>query len=107
MDQTTAVEPDHLLAALAWWKYSQDSATYLFGDRLGDPDADRLADAITRRPGLTRSDAYQLFHGHATKPRIDRAFLLLEQHGRAHATKEETEGRTAECWYPGPDRGAA
>jgi Protein of unknown function (DUF3987) len=35
------VQPPHLRAALALWRYCEESATYIFGDSLGDPMADQ------------------------------------------------------------------
>ena len=36
----------HLQAALAFWKYCDNSARYLFAGTTGDPIADRLLDAL-------------------------------------------------------------
>src|SRR5262249_56231827 len=47
----------HLEAALALWKYCEDSARYIFGDAMGDPTADSILAALrgAAESGLTRT----------------------------------------------------
>jgi DNA replicative helicase MCM subunit Mcm2 (Cdc46/Mcm family) len=46
LDLSTKVRPQHLRAALALWKYSERSATWIFGTATGDPNADRILSAL-------------------------------------------------------------
>jgi len=46
----------HLEAGLAVWRYSSDSARWIFGDSLGDPTADDIWTLAKDRPaGVTRT----------------------------------------------------
>jgi len=42
MDQSNVIRKEHLEASLALWRYSEASCLYLWGDSVGDPDADKL-----------------------------------------------------------------
>ena len=46
LDQSPVIGKEHLLAALALWEYAEASAEYIFGARMGDPVADKIADAL-------------------------------------------------------------
>lgn len=90
----------HLRAALAVWRYAEDSARYLFGDALGDPVADTILRALRANPeGLTRTDILKgLFSGHDRG--IDRALALLMERGLARSERRgETGGRPEERWF--------
>jgi hypothetical protein len=56
LDCNETISLPHLEAALAVWRYSLDSARWIFGDSLGDPTADEIWQAAKQRPdGLTRT----------------------------------------------------
>ena len=40
LDGSAVIRLEHLQAALAIWRYCEESARLIFGDKLGDPDAD-------------------------------------------------------------------
>ena len=44
------VEAHHVRAALALLAYSEASVSEIFGDRLGDADAEKILEALKRRP---------------------------------------------------------
>jgi hypothetical protein len=89
-----------LRAALALWRYCEDSARYIFGGKLGDHAADRLLEALRETPaGLTRSDMRSLLGNRIASERIDTALELLHEHGFAAAKREPTDGRPAERWH--------
>lgn len=100
LDQVWLIEPEHLKAALAVWDYCEASCRYLFGESLGDPDADRLLRRLRREPdGLTRTEiSKSLFKGHRSATRIDRALSLLEGYGVAFPETKPTKGRSTEVW---------
>jgi hypothetical protein len=58
LDGSRNIEPPHLQAAWALWRYCRDSAAYLFGSRLGDPQGEKLLDAFDLAPGrrMSRKD---------------------------------------------------
>ena len=45
-DLSTVVRVEHLRAALAVWRFSFESARYQFGDRTGNPVADKIREAL-------------------------------------------------------------
>ena len=75
LDKSYVVTAAHLQAALAVWEYCQQSAYFIFGDRLGDPDADVILKALRQAgaAGLTRTDIRDLFGRNRYKVQIDRA----------------------------------
>ena len=103
-DQKTIIEPAHLEAALAVWKYSEDSARVLFGDRIGDPVADTIVLALkdAGAAGMSRRDLIILFNRNVDAGRIQRALNLLSQQGRARGSRRirpGTPGKPAEVWH--------
>jgi Bifunctional DNA primase/polymerase, N-terminal/Protein of unknown function (DUF3987) len=102
LDGSATIGLPHLDAALALWTYAEDSVRFLFGDATGDLEADTILSALRRTERLSRNDIYNdLFHRHATAPRIEAALGLLKRHGLAHMTTEATGGRPAEFWRAG------
>ncbi len=63
LDCSKTVRREHLAAALALWKYAEDSARYIFGERTGDRLADDSLTALREAAGggLTRTDISNLF----------------------------------------------
>ena len=99
----------HLQAALAVWRYSADSARWIFGDSLGDPTADEIWTLAKDRPaGVTRTEVRDLFSRNKKAREIDRALTILEEAGRLHrTTMSDGPGRPAETWLPTAGRRAA
>jgi hypothetical protein len=66
LDCSDTIRTEHLKAALGVWEYCEQSALSIFGDRLGDPMADRILEALrTAGPhGMTDNDIYELFGRH-------------------------------------------
>lgn len=46
LDQSKYITAEHLNAGLAVWSYCSQSAAYIFGDSMGDPDAEKLLLAL-------------------------------------------------------------
>ena len=51
LDCSDTIGLEHLDAGLAVWRYSADSAAWIFGDSLGDPTADEIWAATQGAPG--------------------------------------------------------
>lgn len=99
LDCSNVIKKQHLLAALALWDYSEASSSYIFGDSLGDPIADRIIQAlIERKQGLTRTEISFLFKNNKGAAAINSALLLLEKTHLARKVIEKTEGRSIERW---------
>jgi hypothetical protein len=102
LDRTNQVGKEHLKAALALWRYCEDSAAYIFGDRLGDPVADDILDALKEacEEGLSREQIRILFSGNRSSEQIARALGSLSELGLAESesVKREGPGRPTERW---------
>jgi hypothetical protein len=101
LDCADYIRREHLDAALAAWRYCEDSARYIFGESLGDPDADAILAALREAgaTGLTRTDiTEQVFNRHRSKEEIDRALNVLAECALAECKTHPTEGRAAERW---------
>jgi hypothetical protein len=73
LDRSEQIDLAHLEAALAVWRYSLDSARWIFGDTLGDPTADEIWALAKDRPaGVTRSEVRDLFSRNKKAREIDR-----------------------------------
>jgi hypothetical protein len=103
LDCAATVRREHLGAALALWKYCEDSARYIFGERTGD----RLADDILRAlrdaegDGLTRTSISNLLGRNINAARIGGALASLAEAGLAYSKSERTEHskRPVERWF--------
>ncbi len=102
LDQSDVITGPHLLAALAVWRYAEDSARWVFGDSMGDPTADAIVAALRARGRMSRTDIGDLFGRHVERSRIERALASLEELGRAARTQETTGGRPREVWLVVP-----
>lgn len=99
LDKSVEVRPEHLLAALAIWDYSEASARYIFGDATGDPIADRILVSLRVTPaGLSRTDIRDLFGRNMDAERIESALSILEKANLIRKDKEGTNGRPTERW---------
>jgi hypothetical protein len=100
LDCSAVIQLEHLLAALALWRYAEDSAHRVFGDAIGDRVADTILDALRRTPdGMTRTDIRDLFGKHESRTRIADALSRLLQRGKARRETEQTGGRATERWF--------
>jgi hypothetical protein len=100
LDRSRFIAKKHLRAALAVWRYCEDSARCIFGDAFGDPVVDTILRQLRDSPeGLTRNDIREMFSRNKSEGEITRALGVLEQHGLIHCEQEETGGRPAERWF--------
>jgi len=95
LDGSETIEVEHLEAALAAWRYCEQSAALIFGDALGDPIADRLLSEIRDAgdAGLDGTGQRNIFARHASGARLDQARAALEAKGLVVTVREETGGR--------------
>lgn len=62
LDHSENIRKDHILAGLALWEYSENSARFIFGDSLGNPLADELLKALRgQSDGMTRTNIRDFF----------------------------------------------
>jgi hypothetical protein len=99
LDRERFIHSCHLSAALAVWRYCEDSARYIFGDALGDPVADAILRELRRRSnGLTRNEIRELFSRNRSEGELSRALTFLQEGGWVGSAAEETGGRPSERW---------
>ena len=103
LDRSPVVRVAHLLAGLAAWQYSEQSAHLIFGDRTGDMLADELLEALkdAGEEGMTRSEIYDHFGRNQRRNRLKAVLRELEEQGLLRMDKEKTgeSGRPTERWY--------
>lgn len=78
-DGTTMIHVSHLEAALAVWRYCEDSARYIFGDSTGDAVADRILSALQEKGPLDRTAMRDLFGRNMPSTRTEQALSTLKQ----------------------------
>jgi hypothetical protein len=103
LDLSEEVTVAHLLAALAIWQYSEQSAYFIFGDKTGDRLADELLEALkdAGEEGMTRNDIHDFFGRNQKSVRIGSVLRDLERQGLVRMEKEKTDGpgRPPERWF--------
>jgi hypothetical protein len=100
LDRSEWIIAEHLLAALAVWRYAEQSARWIFGDATGDPTADAILAALRRGGQMTRSQIVDLFGRNVHRGQIERALALLLSAGLARReVNKDTGGRPAEVWH--------
>ncbi|WP_422931374.1 bifunctional DNA primase/polymerase [Singulisphaera sp. PoT] len=101
VDRSEVIRLRHLEAGLTLWKYAEHSARFIFGDSLGDPDADRLMAALREAPqGLTRTQIREdVFQKNKPSAEIARILGRLLEQGSVRSERIDTGGRRpAELW---------
>jgi hypothetical protein len=92
LDQSPTIRIEHLKAALAVWDVSERSVLAIFGDRTGNPEADKILDALKEHPdGMTGEEIRDLFSRHRTREK-DRALQMLIRIGRITPEQKKTGG---------------
>jgi hypothetical protein len=100
LDRSSVVRRCHLEAALALWKYCEDSAEAIFGAALGNQVADQILKALGNAPeGLTRNDLRDVFGRHRSSEEIGAALRILSQRALVESETESTGGRPVERWF--------
>lgn len=100
LDRSKTIDAEHVHAAVECWRFCEQSARVIWGDSLGDREADRIMDAlqVAGAKGLRRTEIADVFSRNIPAGRIDSALQLLKQTGRVSMTLERTGGRSAERW---------
>lgn len=91
LDCTSEVDVVHIKAAMAIWRYCEQSVNHIFGDALGDPVADTILQSVRGTPaGLTRTEISALFSNNFKASRIDTALHELEAMGLVTLTIDKS-----------------
>lgn len=100
LDESSIIRGQHLEAAVALWQYSEDSCRHIFGDSLGNPDADMiLRELRSTSSGLTRTGISGLFSRNKPAAAINKDLDSLVALGLVRCDYRRTEGRSAEVWF--------
>lgn len=95
------ITPDHVFAALEVVRYAHDSVGYIFGDKTGNKDADRILDALRTEGSKTRTEIYLVFGGNINSERLQAALDLLLEHDyviREHREPKDGGLKPVEVW---------
>ncbi len=101
LDKSPVIEKAHLEAALSVWQYSEDSARYVFGERLENLTAEKILTALkeNQETGLTRTELRDLFDRHISNQKLEAALSLLLEYNLAKPQKIKTGGKPKETWF--------
>ena len=102
LDSADTIRLEHLLAALAVWRYCEASARYIWRDSVGDPTADALLRALqtAAAAGMTRWDITNHFGRNKPAAELDRAIGVLTERGLIRFAKEDSGGRPIVRYWP-------
>jgi len=92
LDGQGHIAEPHLQAALAMWRYAQDSALYIFGDRAADPLEDKILEALKTGP-LSATELSAALSRHVPRERLQPLLQQLEAQQRISITKIKNAGR--------------
>lgn len=99
LDCAETIRLGHLNAALAVWRYCEDSAKYVFGMSAGDKLADSIFKSIETSPdGLTKTEIHNLCGRNRPAKEIDAALELLLELERIEKLTQKTAGRPLEIF---------
>jgi hypothetical protein len=101
LDLSDTIDVPHLDAAYAFWRFSADTARYLFGNSLGDADLDKAYRALSDAPaGLTTTDLNAVFSRNKNGAQLEHILGRLHDLGLVHKLKNEphTKGRPVKRW---------
>jgi hypothetical protein len=101
-DCSFGIRRTHVESALAVWEYAEESARYIFGDAIGDADADKVLEELKGcEEGMTRTEVRDLFGRNRSGEELDRIMGVLTQAGRVRVTKHRENGskKPVERWY--------
>jgi hypothetical protein len=103
LDCSPEVEISHLLAGLALWDYSKQSAYLIFQDKTGDEIADEILQALqaSDEEGMSRNDLLNYFNRNVKAARIRAALVQLHRDGWTTYEKVKRDGPGApeERWF--------
>jgi hypothetical protein len=104
LDCSKVIRLDHLTAALALWRYCEDSARYIFGAQTGNKIADEIfAELQRKKGGMSKNDIREHFQQNRSAAEINIALELLFDLGRIDSYKEKSTTRPKEIFIALPN----
>ncbi len=101
LDRSKWIRRHHLEAGLAVWRYAEQSAAYIFGDQLADPDGEKVAAALRKAfpAGLSSQQIRrQVFHGHRSGAELNRIMGTLTRAGLAEMEVDSSTRKPTTRW---------
>jgi hypothetical protein len=100
LDKSRLIRPEHHRAAMALWKYCEESCRWIFGTSTGDRNADKILIALRHAPnGLTKTEiSTEVFNRHTSSTEIDEALRLLYGLRMAIYRTEVSGGAPIQRW---------
>jgi hypothetical protein len=100
INEKSKIEAEHLRASLAIVAYSERSAAYMLGDRVGDRDEAAILAYLKCRPGSSRTELRRgVFHDNKPAFFVDEKLTSLLQKGSVRRESQPTAGRPREAWF--------
>jgi hypothetical protein len=101
LDKSRLIRPEHHEAAMALWRYCEQSARWIFGATTGDRNADKILRALRHaQTGMTKTEiSVEVFNRHASSAEIDEALRLLHGLHMADYESEATGGAPLQRWF--------
>jgi len=104
MDKNNIMSKKHLESALILWRYSLQSADYIFGNNMNGKIQNRiLVELENEKVSLTKTEIHKLFNNHIPKGDIDTSLSYLLQIGKISKRKEQTNGKPKTIYYLNED----
>jgi hypothetical protein len=101
LDKSRLIRPEQHRAAMAVWKYCEESARWIFGTSTGDRNADKILVALRHAPnGMTKTEiSVEVFNRHASSADVDEALRLLHGLNMASYRAESSGGAPIQRWF--------
>jgi hypothetical protein len=101
LDKSHLIRPEHHEAAMALWRYCEQSARWIFGTSTGDRNADKILRALRHaQTGMTKTEiSVEVFNRHASSAEIDEALRLLHGLHMVRCQTETTGGAPLQRWF--------
>jgi hypothetical protein len=99
-DAGDSIKEVHLRAALAFWKFCEESARFLFGSAGARTTASQILSALHERGEMARTSiSRDLFNANLPADKLKAALSVLKDGGHADFRIEKTNGRSGEIWF--------
>jgi hypothetical protein len=107
LDKSHLICPQHHEAAMALWRYCEQSAKWIFGTSTGDRNADKILRALRHaQAGMTKTEiSVEVFNRHASSAEIDEALRLLHGLHMISYQTEATGGAPLHRWFLAAETG--
>ena len=92
LDRSDTITPHHLESALAFLRYCENSARFIFAQQESDPKKNRIIAALKQGPRTT-TELHKLFHGHLRKDELNKILRELQINARIDIEKVKTKGK--------------